>query len=136
MDTNLGRQNHRLQQLSCYLPGILALGASTLPDAELSPKEKEIHRWAAHGLAYTCAISFEDQESGLGPEEILMSGYGKRWMEVVDEWELGGRQGDVQPGMGEPEPESNTTRRDYYTAYPNDWLLRPEVKKNLLFFFE
>ena len=43
------------------------LGASRLPDTEISPKEKETHRWAAaHGLAYTCAISFADQEAGLG----------------------------------------------------------------------
>ena len=118
---------HRLQHLSCYLPGILALGASILPDTELSPKEKEIHRWAAHGLAYTCAVSFSDQESGLGPEEIEMSGEGRRWMEVVDEWELGGRQGGVPPGMGEPEPEKNESKRDYDTPYPSEWLLRPEV---------
>jgi mannosyl-oligosaccharide alpha-1,2-mannosidase len=68
VDTDFGIPRHCLQQLSCYLPGILTLGASTLP--EISPKEKEIHRWAAHGLAYTCATSFTDQETGLGPEEI------------------------------------------------------------------
>jgi hypothetical protein len=72
-----------------------------------------------------------DQESGLGPEEMMMSKYGKRWMEVVDEWELGGRQG-VPPGMGEPEPERDAQKRDYYSSYPNEWLLRPEVD---FFFF-
>ena len=72
-----------------YLLGVLALGASTLPDSELSPKQKEVHRWAAHGLADACYISFADQESGLGPEEMRMSTNGKHWMEVVEEWELG-----------------------------------------------
>lgn len=76
---------------NCYLLGVLALGASTLPDSELSPKQKEVHRWAAHGLADACYISFADQESGLGPEEMRMSTNGKHWMEVVEEWELGGR---------------------------------------------
>ena len=52
---------------------------------------------------------------------------GKRWMDVVNEWELGGRQGDVPPGMAEPEPERNASRRDYESSYPNEWLLRPEV---------
>jgi len=127
VDIDSGTLRHRLEHLSCYLPGILALGASTLPDTELSPKDKEIHRWAAHGLAYTCAISFLDQESGLGPEEMTMSKDGRRWMEVVDEWELGGRQGDVPPGMGEPEPEMDVNKRDYYTTYRNVWLLRPEA---------
>jgi len=41
---NSSTLRHRLEHLSCYLPGILALGASTLPDTELSPKDKEIHR--------------------------------------------------------------------------------------------
>ena len=56
-----------------------------------------------------------------------MTRNGRRWMEVVDEWELGGRQGDVPPGMGEPEPERNASRRDYHTPYPSEWQLRPEV---------
>jgi hypothetical protein len=56
-----------------------------------------------------------------------MSVNGTRWMDVVDEWELGGRQGDVPPGMGEPEPERDASKRDYFTPYPNAWLLRPEV---------
>ena len=131
VDTYFGTLRHRLEHLSCYLPGILALGASTLPDTELSPEEKEIHRWAAHGLAYTCAISFADQETGLGPEEMAMSSNGTRWMEVVDEWKSGGRQGDIPPGMGEPEPERDASKRDYFTPYPNAWLLRPEVIKPL-----
>jgi mannosyl-oligosaccharide alpha-1,2-mannosidase len=123
-----GSPYHRFEHLTCYLPGVLALGASTLPDTELSPRDKEIHRWAAHGLAYTCAISFLDQKSGLGAEEMRMSGDGRRWMEVVDEWELqGGRQsGELPPGMGEPEPERDPKKRDYSTSYPNVWLLRPE----------
>ena len=124
---------HIFEHLSCFLPGVLALGAFTLPDTELPPKQKEIHRWAAHGLAYTCAISYADQEMGLGPEEMRMSKKGRRWMEVVDEWELAGRPGEVPPGMEEPEPEKNGTKRDYY-GRPNDYLLRPEVRLILLSF--
>ena len=130
VDIRSGTPIHRLQHLSCYLPGVLALGASLLPDSELSPKQKEIHRWAAHGLAYTCYISFADQESGIGPEEMYMSMNGIRWMDVVEDWELGGRrsgEGGVPPGMREQEPERNETRRDYDSVPPNEWLLRPEV---------
>ena len=57
----------------------------------------------------------------------MMSSNGRRWMEAVDEWKLGGRQGNVPPGMGEPKPEINPRRRDYNNRYPNDWGLRPEV---------
>ena len=42
-----------------------------------------------------------------------MEDVGWKW---VSEWELGGRQGDVPPGMGEPELEG---KRDYYSPYPN-----------------
>ena len=53
---------------------------------------------------------------------------GRRWMEVVEQWELEGRQrGDLPPGMGEPEPETDPRKRDYHTLRPNVWLLRPEV---------
>ena len=70
---------------------------------------------------------YADQESGLAPEEIEMTEKGRRWMEVVDEWELGGRPGDVPPGMREPEPERDKRKRDY-RVYLNTYLLRPEVR--------
>jgi len=126
---------HRLEQLSCYLPGILALGASTLSDTELPPKQKEIHRWAAHGLAYTCVISYEDQKSALGPDQIRMPGNGRRWMELIDEWESEGRNCDLPPGMGEPELERDSAKRYYFSPHPNH-LLRPEVKaKSAIFIY-
>ncbi|KAF8809614.1 hypothetical protein BYT27DRAFT_7283062 [Phlegmacium glaucopus] len=93
-DIQQGSLDHCLEHLSCYLPGILMLGAYTLPDLELPPKQKEIRRWAAHGLAYTCAVLYADQGTGLGPDQMTVPNQGKQWMEVADEWELGGRQGD------------------------------------------
>ena len=80
---------------------------------------------------------YEDQELGLAPEEIKMTtggGGGKRWMDVVDEWELGGRQGDVPPGMGEPGPERDSRKRDYI-SYRSSYYLRPEVSTLFLIFF-
>ena len=65
-----------------------------------------------------------------------MTQSGRRWMEVVDEWELGGRKsGDVPPGMGEPKPESDWEKRDYNTPYSNYYFLRPEVRTKRFFFF-
>ena len=61
---------------------------------------------------------------------MYMSMNGIRWMDVVEDWELGGRrsgEGGVPPGMREQEPERNETRRDYDSVPPNEWLLRPEV---------
>ena len=48
-------------------------------------------------------------------------------MDVVHQWELGGRQGDVPPGMGEPEPERDYKKQEYFGTWPMANLLRPEV---------
>jgi mannosyl-oligosaccharide alpha-1,2-mannosidase len=46
-DTNGLIPTRKFEHLSCFFPGLLALGASTLPDAVMSPKERELHMWAA-----------------------------------------------------------------------------------------
>jgi mannosyl-oligosaccharide alpha-1,2-mannosidase len=33
---------------------------------------KKLHLWAAEGLAHTCWLTYADQKSGLGPEEVMM----------------------------------------------------------------
>ena len=76
---------------------------------------------------------YADEESGIGPEEIkiTMEGDRKRWMDVVDEWELGGRQGDVPPGMREPAPERDSIKQDYTLSRSYNYL-RPEVRLGFL----
>lgn len=50
-------------------------------------------------------------------------------MEVVDEWEMGGRQGDAPPGIG-GSLGSERDDRDY-SVYHNAYYLRPEVRFSL-----
>lgn len=38
--------SHKFEHLSCFFPGMLALGATTLPEAVMSAKERELHMWA------------------------------------------------------------------------------------------
>ncbi|KAI0955388.1 hypothetical protein AcW1_006986 [Taiwanofungus camphoratus] len=83
--------SHRFEHLSCFLPGLLALGAHTLDlslddldPATLGPEGlrsykllqdydlPSLHRWAAEGLATTCWMLYADQPSGLGPDEVYM----------------------------------------------------------------
>ena len=59
-----------------------SFGSLHPPRYRTATKTKEIHRLAAHSLAYTCAISYADQDSGLGPVQMKMRGNGRRWMEV------------------------------------------------------
>ncbi|KAH9839937.1 glycoside hydrolase [Rhodofomes roseus] len=81
--------SHNFEHLSCFLPGLLALGADQL-DLSLDDLDYEtlgpvgqqsydilrnydlraLHRWAAEGLATTCWLLYEEQPSGLGPDVV------------------------------------------------------------------
>ena len=109
------------------MPGLLALGAHTL---DLSPKDKELHQWAAEGLAYTCYITYADQTTKLGPDEMLMDQWPEghkagAWVNHLKDWEEAGRPGDVPPGLKEV-PTMGPGNRDY-GARKTAYLLRPEV---------
>ncbi|KAJ6620664.1 glycoside hydrolase family 47 protein [Mycena sp. CBHHK59/15] len=97
-----GRPSHTMEHLSCFLPGLLALGAHTLPlddvghdlralGAGLGWAERgyaalaqhslrETHLWAAAGLAETCYLLYADQPTGLAPDEVIVKlEGGARW---------------------------------------------------------
>lgn len=118
-----------LEHLSCFLPGLLALGAHLLPlddlpslgidfvglAANLSPEDLEgyvtvsnynlgkLHMWAAKGLAETCYLTYADQPSGLCPDEVLFVPGGVPWMEVMEKWRKHGGRPPI-PGLGKKEP--------------------------------
>lgn len=116
---------HDLEHLACFLPGLLALGAHTIPDDYLPAKERERHKWAAAGLAYTCYIAYADQKSGLGPDKLGMR-QGTRWVEKLAAWEDAGRVG-VPPGLREEGPLKNQREKDYDLHSWGSYFLRPEV---------
>lgn len=131
-DTTGGSPSHTFEHLSCFLPGLLALGAHTLG---LPPHEREVHAWAARGLAYTCWITYADQASGLGPDEVRMEAirkseenpHGGLWVDHLDRWILAGRQGGVPPGLVEV-PMQPRGHRDY-SSRKAGYYLRPEVRE-------
>lgn len=97
---------------------------------ELPARDRELHTWAAAGLANTCWASYLDQASGLGPDEMRMKAWKPaaegRWMKHVARWEKEGRSGGVPPGVGDPRREEKAKRRDY-GQQKGTYLLRPEV---------
>lgn len=178
-----GRPSHVFEHLSCFLPGLFALGAHTLPldnlasmginlddlggnkkfgDASKGYEKlknynlRDLHMWAAEGLAETCYMTYADMPSGLGPDEVLFKtansksygmqpdgswavGGGERWMDAVDLWKIKGR-GPV-PGTGDKEKKVYTEKerltgsgsgRDY-AVKKSAYLLRPEVCLTLTF---
>lgn len=126
-DTEGGVPTHQFEHLSCFLPGLLALGVHTLAD-RLTPRERELHGWAAHGLALTCWMTYADQATGLGPDIMQMNktGVDGNWMNAVTKWEAEGKNGPT-PGIGEVKAEYEVTARDYWTRRTS-YLLRPEVR--------
>ncbi|KAF5383721.1 hypothetical protein D9615_003586 [Tricholomella constricta] len=132
-DTHKGIPSHTLEHLSCFLPGLLALGAHTL---HLPEKERELHVWAAEGLARTCWATYADMATGLGGDEVSMdmAGWGSgadaeakgKWVTQLAEWERRGRPGGVPPGVGELVPVRESAGREY-SLRKTTYLLRPET---------
>lgn len=128
-DTRNGHPTHTFEHLSCFLPGLLALGAHTLP---LSPDDKQVHFWAAQGLAYTCWITYADHKTGLGPDEMVMTAWTEdehegRWLPHLQDWQADGKPGSVPPGLQEVPTQPISDQRDYLPS-KTGYLLRPEVR--------
>ncbi|KAF8066473.1 glycoside hydrolase [Lyophyllum atratum] len=128
--TNRGVVSHNLEHLACFLPGVLALGAHAIPPSLLDKKTRERHQWAAEGLAYTCYTSYVDQRSGLGPDGLRMKP-GRRWVEVLEEWEKEGRGGSGPPGYVEREGRGADGDGLDYELASAVYLLRPETVESL-----
>ena len=147
------KPTHGLEHLSCFFPGLLALGAHRLPlnltildEAKLSPEAQRQHRLlsnydlralhmaAAEGLATTCWLLYADMPSGIGPETVMMDHHSRPWIELLEEWRAGGMRGPV-PGLREKAPVRYTRKAQEksvvepwdYVIRRGDYLLRPEV---------
>ncbi|KAK2463622.1 hypothetical protein APHAL10511_004373 [Amanita phalloides] len=177
-----GQASHIFEHLSCYFPGLLALGAHMLPLDDLhsfgidfqsltggdqcgtaGPKHervsrwnlKQLHMWAAEGLAQTCWLTYADQPTGLGPDEIVIQGQikpvwnakdrlwlhediGVHWLDAMEGWKHAGSRG-APPGVGDKSPvilnptekvKERRRKRDYLSKKPA-YLLRPETVESL-----
>lgn len=112
--------DNNLQHLSCFIAGLFALGAVTIPDVD--PR----HAWAAEGLAHTCWLTYADTTTGLGPERIHFPVSGKKWVDEIATWEKEGRVGGVPPGVNQTAPVGEGEGKEYI-ATDARYLLRPEV---------
>ncbi|OBZ66679.1 Mannosyl-oligosaccharide 1,2-alpha-mannosidase IC [Grifola frondosa] len=105
-DVHGTQPSNTFEHLSCFLPGLLALGARTLP---LAAHDRELHEWAAQGLAYSCWLSYADHASGLGPDEMAMDSGGKRWLDEVEKWRhRADRQASPRAGRDRARPRRHT----------------------------
>ncbi|TFK74962.1 glycoside hydrolase family 47 protein [Pluteus cervinus] len=174
-----GTSMHTFEHLSCFLPGLLALGAHLLPLDNLASlgvdilnlrgrdgayghaskgyrqlaswNLKKVHLWAAEGLAQTCYLTYADQASGLGADEMVFGKWsGSKaqakdhsydesysWIRAMETWRQSGSRGPP-PGVGDKAPIVHTeaeamsgwTKRDYVMKKWS-YLLRPETVESL-----
>ena len=118
--------SHRLEHLTCFLPGVLALGAVMLPDVP------QRHMWAARGFAQTCWLLYADSPSGLAPDEVMMhssSLAGSPWVTHLEQWEQSGGRSDP-PGVGPAAPVAGSDKAREYVPVKTDYNLRPETMES------
>jgi len=119
------------EHLSCFFPGLLALGIHILPAEAFSLHERNLHEAVARGVAHTCYLTYADMPTGLGADQVMMESFIEghfemgQWLSHVDISQessaiLGVSQlaPPLKPGKGET--------RDYGLQSPV-YLLRPEV---------
>ncbi|KAL0947331.1 hypothetical protein HGRIS_013450 [Hohenbuehelia grisea] len=123
-DTNNTQPSHILEHLSCFLPGLFALGVHTIGD-ELAPRERQLHQWAATGLAHTCWTVYAESATGLGAEKVRFVNTSKPWIGHVEAWERAGSSGGLPPGLREVPPAGEGDRD--YILEKEYYILRPET---------
>ena len=144
------------EHLACFLPGLLALGAYSLPlnltsidPSRLNPEAQRqyrilerydlrtLHMAAAEGLATSCWLLYADMPSGLGPEIATMNAKSEPWIDAVEAWQASGGEGPL-PGLKpkKPIPYDQTKAGGSkarvegpwdYTIKRAEYVLRPEV---------
>ncbi|KAI0690301.1 seven-hairpin glycosidase [Cytidiella melzeri] len=141
------KPSHKFEHLSCFLPGLLALGVHTLPDTafeSVGPTRaihwkdadelrhynwKELHMLAAQGLAESCYQMYEDQATGLGPDEVKFR-EGELWVRKMKKWREGGRKG-TPPGIRAKKKSDVQDGAVEYNVRSGKYLLRPETVESI-----
>lgn len=119
---------------------------------------KKLHLWAAEGLAQTCWLTYADQPSGLGPDEVVMRSVSSKemwdavgnqwrtkdvsalWVDSMKKWKESGSRG-MPPGVAEKKPVvytedervAGTSRGRDYSVKKAGYLLRPEVSASAFY---
>ncbi|KAG8903995.1 hypothetical protein FRB99_002407 [Tulasnella sp. 403] len=137
----VGRPSGKLEHLSCFLPGMIALGAKYLKgEPGFDSDMEELWSWAAQGLGETCWVTYADQASGLGPDEVLFQlwpGNPKDglWISHVRDWKVR-RDGETPPGVKGGVPLRGASGQTDYAMKLNAYQLRPETVESLFVLYK
>ncbi|KAI1785675.1 seven-hairpin glycosidase [Ganoderma leucocontextum] len=151
--------SREFEHLACFFPGLLALGAYSLPlnlssidVAHLNPEAQRqyrllerydlraLHMAAAEGLATSCWLLYADMPTGLGPEIAEMNPKSGLWINAVEEWQANGGEGPL-PGLRPKKPIPYTTAAGGskarvegpwdYVVKRSEYFLRPETIESM-----
>ncbi|CCO31298.1 mannosyl-oligosaccharide alpha-1,2-mannosidase [Rhizoctonia solani AG-1 IB] len=124
----------KLEHLSCFLPGLFALGADQLTEKEgMTKQRKERYMWAAIGLTNTCIGVYEDMQTGkcVGAELVQFQTQNPKWIDELTKWESTRKPGDLPPGVTTKWTRLESDgQRDYYVSDAR-WLSRPETLESV-----
>ncbi|KAJ1962760.1 hypothetical protein GGI12_002459, partial [Dipsacomyces acuminosporus] len=120
LDSAADKFNPKFQHLTCFVPGMLALGSKTLDrpdDLELAKK-----------LAYTCYQMYNCTNTGLGPEYVLFRDSSNQGLsEIKDNNDF------VIEDLAEPAAFEKEI--GFYFGNDRSYILRPETLESLMILY-
>ncbi len=141
----------KLEHLSCFYPGLLALGSELLNSTIKGSSEPELERdmrdryaWAAESIAETCYLVCANNPTHVGHETVYFvrcslilnaariysivqtSGKNRNWWDEVDSWVKNGKGGGKPRGIHGKDTEKNIATDGVKGYHPGvfEWLMR------------
>ncbi|KAJ2501062.1 hypothetical protein IWW47_003146, partial [Coemansia sp. RSA 2052] len=120
LDSTAEKFSPKFQHLTCFVPGMLALGSKTLnrPDDLVLAKQ----------LTYTCFQMYNQTATGLGPEYVLFRDSSNKGLLPTNHKD----DFDVQDL---PKADSSEMSNGYYLGYDRSYLLRPETAESIMILY-
>jgi mannosyl-oligosaccharide alpha-1,2-mannosidase len=136
-DSSRGQLSGVFEHLTCFLPGVLALGTKLLDDSFFTLwSTREKHEAAAAALAEACYTLYTDSPNGLSPDEVKFTIPSRKkqtnkpgpssWSEAYVKWHIGEDKTIPSPGR-DPVPRSEGPKGAEYNVRKSGNHLRPEV---------
>ncbi|KAJ2898868.1 hypothetical protein IWW38_001195 [Coemansia aciculifera] len=120
LDSTAKKFSPKFQHLTCFVPGMLALGSKTLnrPDDLVLAKQ----------LTYTCFQMYNQTATGLGPEYVLFRDSNNRGLLPTNHKD----DFDIQDLA---KADSTETSDGYYLGYDRSYILRPETAESIMILY-
>ncbi|KAJ2731741.1 hypothetical protein IW152_004337 [Coemansia sp. BCRC 34962] len=120
LDFTAKKFSPKFQHLTCFVPGMLALGSKTLN----RPDDLEL----AKQLTYTCFQMYNQTATGLGPEYVLFRDSTNKGLLPTNHK----NDFDIEDL---PAADSSEVNNGYYLGYDRGYLLRPETAESIMILY-